>query len=128
MPIGCIKIEVENLVQKMEEQRMSFEEIAQAIVLQLEEKEPSLLVRAESNGIHLATSAMAEAEWDIFIPIRRERMTRFECSECAVEFEADVQFVGEIVQCPGCSAELEVTNLDPPTVALAPQEDEDWGE
>ena len=31
-------------------------------------------------------------------------------------------------QCPGCGAELEITSLEPLTLALAPQEEEDWGE
>ena len=31
-------------------------------------------------------------------------------------------------QCPGCGAELEITALEPLTLALAPQEEEDWGE
>jgi alpha-aminoadipate carrier protein LysW len=34
----------------------------------------------------------------------------------------------EITQCPGCGAELEITALEPLTLALAPQEEEDWGE
>ena len=34
----------------------------------------------------------------------------------------------EITQCPGCGAELEITALEPITLALAPQEEEDWGE
>ena len=34
----------------------------------------------------------------------------------------------EITQCPGCGAELEITSLEPLTLALAPQEEEDWGE
>ena len=34
----------------------------------------------------------------------------------------------EIAQCPECGAELEVASLEPLTLALAPQEEEDWGE
>jgi alpha-aminoadipate carrier protein LysW len=34
----------------------------------------------------------------------------------------------EIAQCPGCGAELEVTALEPLTLSVAPQEEEDWGE
>ena len=51
------------------------------------------------------------------------------CPECAaeIELEADVM-VGEIVECPDCGVELEVVNLDPPTLELAPEEEEDWGE
>ena len=35
---------------------------------------------------------------------------------------------GEILVCPDCAAELEVTAVDPPTLALAPEVGEDWGE
>lgn len=52
-----------------------------------------------------------------------------ECPECAadVQLPADVM-EGEIVQCPECGAELEVIQLDPPLLELAPEEEEDWGE
>ncbi len=51
------------------------------------------------------------------------------CPEC----EADVPVQGavepgEIVVCPDCGVELEVTALDPLALALAPREEEDWGE
>lgn len=51
-----------------------------------------------------------------------------ECPECAAEFELSGVVVGEIVECPECGAELEVVDLDPLTLDLAPQEEEDWGE
>ncbi len=35
---------------------------------------------------------------------------------------------GEIVQCEDCGAELEVVSLNPVTLELAPEEEEDWGE
>ena len=35
---------------------------------------------------------------------------------------------GEIVICPDCGVELEVTGVDPLTVGLAPEVEEDWGE
>ena len=35
---------------------------------------------------------------------------------------------GEVVRCPECSAELEVTDTDPIALTLAPQVEEDWGE
>lgn len=35
---------------------------------------------------------------------------------------------GEIVPCPDCGAELEVRELDPLVLALAPEVQEDWGE
>jgi len=52
-----------------------------------------------------------------------------ECLECGaeLELEADVE-VGEIVVCPDCGVELEVTSLDPIALDLAPEVEEDWGE
>ncbi len=51
------------------------------------------------------------------------------CPECAAEVAlADDTLTGEIVQCPDCGVELEVMRLDPPTLELAPEEEEDWGE
>ena len=51
------------------------------------------------------------------------------CLECAAELNlaADVE-VGEIVVCPDCGVELEVTSVDPITVEEAPEVEEDWGE
>lgn len=52
-----------------------------------------------------------------------------ECPECAATFEIPADtLTGEIVVCPECGAELEVVKLDPPTLALAPEVEEDWGE
>jgi alpha-aminoadipate carrier protein LysW len=34
----------------------------------------------------------------------------------------------EITQCPDCGTDLEVVSIDPLEVALAPEEEEDWGE
>ena len=52
-----------------------------------------------------------------------------ECPECAAEVSlADDVMEGEIVQCADCGVELEVVSLDPPTLELAPEEEEDWGE
>ena len=51
------------------------------------------------------------------------------CPECAAGFELEPGTeVNEIVVCPDCGVELEVISLDPPTVELAPMEEEDWGE
>jgi alpha-aminoadipate carrier protein LysW len=51
------------------------------------------------------------------------------CPECEgqVPVESGVE-LGEILVCPDCGAELEVTALEPVTLALAPHEEEDWGE
>ena len=52
-----------------------------------------------------------------------------ECPECAAECElADDVMENEIVQCAECGVELEVKSLDPLTLELAPEEEEDWGE
>lgn len=55
--------------------------------------------------------------------------TAAECPECAggISFAGDT-LKGEIVTCPDCGAELEVTGVSPITLNLAPQEEEDWGE
>ena len=51
------------------------------------------------------------------------------CPECGAELKlADDLEVGEIVTCPDCGVELEVTGLDPVTLELAPEVEEDWGE
>ena len=50
------------------------------------------------------------------------------CSECEAEITVHGLMIGEIIFCPDCNAELEVLGLEPPTVALAPQLEEDWGE
>ena len=51
------------------------------------------------------------------------------CIECAgdVPLTEDVM-VGEIVECPDCGVELEVREVEPLTVELAPEIEEDWGE
>jgi alpha-aminoadipate carrier protein LysW len=51
-----------------------------------------------------------------------------ECPECAATISVDAAIKGEILRCPECGADLEVTNLEPVELALAPQEEEDWGE
>ncbi|MBM3188765.1 MAG: lysine biosynthesis protein LysW [Chloroflexi bacterium] len=56
-------------------------------------------------------------------------MSNVTCPECAAEIELDDDVMeGEIVDCPDCGVELEVVSLDPLTVDLAPEEEEDWGE
>jgi len=56
-------------------------------------------------------------------------MASVNCPECdaSVEIERDT-LAGEIVTCQDCSAELEVTSLEPLSVELAPEMEEDWGE
>lgn len=51
------------------------------------------------------------------------------CPECdgKVELLEPVR-LSEVAQCPECSTELEVVDLEPVTLALAPEIEEDWGE
>ncbi len=51
------------------------------------------------------------------------------CPECegTLALGADIQS-GEIVVCGDCGVDLEVLNVLPLELALAPQEAEDWGE
>jgi len=56
-------------------------------------------------------------------------MSNIACPECAAEIALEVATEqGEIIVCPDCGVDLEVTTMDPPTVELAPMEQEDWGE
>jgi alpha-aminoadipate carrier protein LysW len=51
-----------------------------------------------------------------------------QCPECLADVALNKVMQNEITQCPGCGADLEITSLEPIKLALAPQEDEDWGE
>lgn len=51
-----------------------------------------------------------------------------ECVECGYGLRLSSPMQGEIVACPDCGVDLEVTQLAPLTLALAPEEEEDWGE
>ena len=50
------------------------------------------------------------------------------CPECDASLPVDGVVKGEILRCPDCGADLEVTTLEPIALALAPREEEDWGE
>lgn len=53
----------------------------------------------------------------------------YECPVCAAEVEfPDDAVEGELLSCPECGTELEIISVDPPELAEAPQEEEDWGE
>lgn len=132
---GCLVIEANEIVQEMKERGVPPEEIVQAIGLWLEKEDFSLLVRVGSapSSIYLSTPAMARAGWEIPIRIggnmNRNDGRSAECPECAEEVRLPPDtIVSEVVECPTCGAELEVKNLDPPVLGLAPQPDEDWGE
>lgn len=52
-----------------------------------------------------------------------------ECTVCGAHLTLqDDTVVGELITCPECGTDLEVTGVDPLTVSEAPQADEDWGE
>jgi alpha-aminoadipate/glutamate carrier protein LysW len=51
-----------------------------------------------------------------------------QCPECFADVTLTNVMQNEITQCPSCAAELEIVSLEPLTLSLAPQEEEDWGE
>jgi alpha-aminoadipate/glutamate carrier protein LysW len=56
-------------------------------------------------------------------------MTTVTCPECEAEITLEAgSEVGEIIVCPDCGVDLEIIDLQPPAVDLAPMEEEDWGE
>jgi alpha-aminoadipate/glutamate carrier protein LysW len=58
-----------------------------------------------------------------------ERLMAAECPVCDAEVElGDDTVEGELVECPDCGSELEVTSLKPLALAEAPEAEEDWGE
>ena len=54
--------------------------------------------------------------------------TTAKCPECDAEIDLQDVVQGEIVVCPDCGVDLEVTSTNPLTLELAPMEEEDWGE
>jgi len=51
------------------------------------------------------------------------------CPECEAEITLTTGAeANEIIVCPDCGVDLEVTALEPATIQLAPMEQEDWGE
>lgn len=56
-------------------------------------------------------------------------MTATACPECEGTIEIKESLLqNEILECPGCLAELEVVTAQPLVLATAPEMDEDWGE
>ncbi|MFN8059271.1 MAG: lysine biosynthesis protein LysW [Vicinamibacterales bacterium] len=51
-----------------------------------------------------------------------------QCPECFAEITLSNVMQNEITQCAECGADLEVVGLEPLALALAPEEEEDWGE
>ena len=50
------------------------------------------------------------------------------CSECVAEWTVSGLTKGEIIPCPECGTERAVIASVPVALALAPNEDEEWGE
>ena len=73
-----------------------------------------------------AVAAFADGVLSSAATVRARRHCA-ECTECARVFPATITLPGEILDCPDCSAELEVRTV-PLTLALAPTVEEDWGE
>jgi len=56
-------------------------------------------------------------------------MNAVSCPECVADISlGNGMEIGEIIVCPDCGVDLEVTGLEPAAVDLAPMEEEDWGE
>lgn len=56
-------------------------------------------------------------------------MNQISCLECDAVVEVENgALIGEILECPDCGVELEVTSTNPLRVELAPEVEEDWGE
>ncbi len=51
------------------------------------------------------------------------------CPECDAEVEIPADAMeNELLSCAECGTELEIMNLDPIALELAPEVEEDWGE
>lgn len=51
------------------------------------------------------------------------------CVECDADISVPADVMeNELLACPDCGVELEVLSLNPLTVDLAPEVEEDWGE
>ncbi|MCB0358627.1 MAG: lysine biosynthesis protein LysW [Bdellovibrionales bacterium] len=60
-------------------------------------------------------------------PGKKQLVAKSPTTGADVFLAADVE-VGELVEDPESGEELEVISLNPPTLAPAPEEEEDWGE
>ena len=51
------------------------------------------------------------------------------CLECHAQISLDLTIqVREVITCPECSSDLEVTQVKPLKLSLAPEVQEDWGQ
>ena len=51
-----------------------------------------------------------------------------ECPVCGAKVNYSGVELGELLICPDCGSDLEITSVSPLTVGKAPEEEEDWGE
>jgi alpha-aminoadipate carrier protein LysW len=52
-----------------------------------------------------------------------------ECTVCGTDLRLDADpLLNELIECADCGTEFEITEVAPLSLALAPQEEEDWGE
>lgn len=53
----------------------------------------------------------------------------YPCPTCDADVPIpDDAMQNELLACPECGSELEIVSLNPPTLDLAPEVEEDWGE
>ena len=51
-----------------------------------------------------------------------------ECPVCGASIQYSDVELGELLTCPDCGSDLEITSVKPLTLDKAPEEEEDWGE
>ena len=89
--------------------------------------------REAVGGAHSACKPKASRrEWPFHLPVDHvleETNINAICPECEASLTLENVLPGEIIVCPDCGVDLEVTAVAPAVaLALAPQEAEDWGE
>jgi alpha-aminoadipate carrier protein LysW len=51
-----------------------------------------------------------------------------ECPVCGCDINQSNPELGELLTCPDCGSDLEITSVKPLALSEAPEEEEDWGE
>ncbi len=91
----------------------------------VEKARPHLAVQQHPSQEKVARLDLAEQRVGVNVEVTAMAV----CTECEAKISLEpTTEVGEIIQCPDCGLDLEVLCLDPPKVAPAPEEEEDWGE
>ena len=94
-------------------------------MIHLLEADGMLLCGLSGNYLRLGP----EAQQTPRISPRQEGIEMAECPECGAEVLEEIELEeGEIVNCEDCGVELEVIAEAPLEFALAPEEEEDWGQ